>query len=635
MPLDETQAPCLLRRRAARVLFAALKDGISDIYSLDLESGKVENLTQDEYADNDPQVSPDGRMVVYERRVSGNDKLYAFPLADPSHKTQLTFGPFDDAAPIFSTDGNAALLRLGRGRRHPEPAQPRPAHRRHRSSTRTSSAAPWRRRRSRRRAATAWPSSPTTRASTGCTRRTPPSRSRRSTRRCRPPPRASSTSSPTCRTRWCPRTSAGRSSFEGLYLEGRPPINVGVTSSGDFFGGTPVALTDVLGDQLFAFTVLSVSLATASTTAATRTSRAACTTASTSSTRPTSSTRTTRTTRSYYGQDPRDLAIATQRFTGGQVFAEYPLDTFRRLEFGVGVAKVEEQYGDQQVRAARSASSAAIAGLPCFVNNGWQAPDLAAPGAGDDPLRASSDRSPAAPSRWASPRRPPIGSFLQRTTVDADLRKYLRLGSTTRAARPARPRLLLDRRQPRLLLLRRQHGAAGLSSTCSFAGNQGFFANAELRLPLIHLAADADRHPGPAAGHDVLRDRRRPLQGRSPTSSATSDPGFSYVEDPIFGDAGARAGACRTAAPPGASACSSSSSATRCTSTGRSYTDFADDQPGLGLQLLDRVRLLAGARGVLSPPMARSSRVSWSSSRYGLVAPHAADSASSPSSRIR
>ncbi len=29
--------------------------------------------------------------------------------------------------------------------------------------------------------------------------------------------------------------------FEKLYLEGRPPLNVGVTSGGDFFGGSQIA----------------------------------------------------------------------------------------------------------------------------------------------------------------------------------------------------------------------------------------------------------------------------------------------------------------------------------------------------------------------------------------------------------
>ena len=47
--------------------------------------------------------------------------------------------------------------------------------------------------------------------------------------------------------------------FEKLFLEGRPPVNVGVTSGGDFFGGTAVTFTDVLGDQQFNLYAESVS----------------------------------------------------------------------------------------------------------------------------------------------------------------------------------------------------------------------------------------------------------------------------------------------------------------------------------------------------------------------------------------
>src|SRR6185295_19091703 len=46
--------------------------------------------------------------------------------------------------------------------------------------------------------------------------------------------------------------------FEKLFLEGRPPLNVGVTSGGDFFGGSQVALSDVLGDQNFIVTAVSL-----------------------------------------------------------------------------------------------------------------------------------------------------------------------------------------------------------------------------------------------------------------------------------------------------------------------------------------------------------------------------------------
>src|SRR5262249_51177234 len=42
-----------------------------------------------------------------------------------------------------------------------------------------------------------------------------------------------------------------KGTFEKMMLEGRPPINVGVTSNGDIFGGSQVSFGDVLGDQQF------------------------------------------------------------------------------------------------------------------------------------------------------------------------------------------------------------------------------------------------------------------------------------------------------------------------------------------------------------------------------------------------
>ena len=47
--------------------------------------------------------------------------------------------------------------------------------------------------------------------------------------------------------------------FEKMYLDGRPPVNIGVTSGGDIFGGTSVTVSDVLGDQQFNFFAASVS----------------------------------------------------------------------------------------------------------------------------------------------------------------------------------------------------------------------------------------------------------------------------------------------------------------------------------------------------------------------------------------
>ena len=44
-----------------------------------------------------------------------------------------------------------------------------------------------------------------------------------------------------------------------MFLDGRPPVNLGVTSSGDVFGGTAVSFSDVLGDKTFSVYAASIS----------------------------------------------------------------------------------------------------------------------------------------------------------------------------------------------------------------------------------------------------------------------------------------------------------------------------------------------------------------------------------------
>jgi hypothetical protein len=528
VPLDETQAPCLLPDERT-VLFEALKDGVSDIYSLDIDTGKVQNLTNDEYADNNPQISPDGKLVVYERRISGNDKLYAFPLADPSHKTQLTFGPFDDEAPIFSSDGNAVYyasdedndipnlrsldLRTGAIEQYTDvfggAMAPAPLHTPH--GDRLAFITYYKGEFKLHSKDTADPIKEVDQevqaAAEGLV-----------------------DFQPDVPHEVVPENKRRKKLFEGLYLEGRPPINVGVTSSGNFYGGTSIVLTDVLGDQQFAFTVLSVSSYRIYdgryTNLASRVHYGIDLFDQTYFFYPYYSYYP-----SYYGQDPRDLAIATQRFTGGQVFAEYPFDLYRRLEFGVGIAKVQEQYSDQNVQQT-ICQDAAIQGLPCFINNGWQAPVS---------LRLVQETTrfaefgPLAGSTFSVgvTAAPGIGSFLQRTTVDADLRKYLRLGSTSALLAFRGRGFYSTGDNPDYFYFGGNMELRGFPYL-SFAGNQGFFANAELRLPIIHLAATPIGVIGPIRGTMYFGIGGAHFKGQSYQFS-TKDPGYSYVSDPIYG----------------------------------------------------------------------------------------------------
>ena len=54
---------------------------IGDIFIVDLETGEIKNVTNDQFGDYAPTFSPDGKSIVYLARVSGNDKLFQLDLA--------------------------------------------------------------------------------------------------------------------------------------------------------------------------------------------------------------------------------------------------------------------------------------------------------------------------------------------------------------------------------------------------------------------------------------------------------------------------------------------------------------------------------------------------------------------------
>ena len=90
---------------ASRRSSPALQEGVADIYDARPGHGRVQEPDPGRVLRLRPPGLPRRELVVYTRRVSGHDKIYAFPLANPARKTQLTFGAHDDDAPIFSADG--------------------------------------------------------------------------------------------------------------------------------------------------------------------------------------------------------------------------------------------------------------------------------------------------------------------------------------------------------------------------------------------------------------------------------------------------------------------------------------------------------------------------------------------------
>jgi Tol biopolymer transport system component len=95
-------------------------EGDVDLYSVNVRSGRVRNLTNEAvdgaFAQHSwPTVSPDGRFIVYARGALGSNgaDLYRRNI-DGSHPVQLTAAPFNDIAPDFSPDGQRLVFHSNR-----------------------------------------------------------------------------------------------------------------------------------------------------------------------------------------------------------------------------------------------------------------------------------------------------------------------------------------------------------------------------------------------------------------------------------------------------------------------------------------------------------------------------------------
>jgi hypothetical protein len=523
--LDQAQAPSLLPD-GRHVIFAALKEGVGDIWLMDLETGKVKNLTQDAFADRDPQVSPDGKLVAYTRRISGHSKIYVMPLANPERKTQLTFGNYDDSAPHFSEDNNVLYysstedddiynvrsldLRTGAVRQYTDTLggnmAPAPIH--GGANTRVGFISYFKGEYKLQSIELTEPMKEVDQEVQVASEDLVDFQ-------------------PDVTHQVVTQNKRKKKVFEKLFLEGRPPLNVGITSGGDFFGGSQVALSDVLGDKNFVFTALSL-----------REFRSYEGTYIDLGRRLQYGLSGFDNTRFFYASPYalqqsffREGAFATQRYTGALALAQYPLDKFRRLELNAGVIRVQEQF-ENQFAQADAELAAQQAGVPLFLNRGTIAPiSLSLVGE----TTRFREFGPLAGHTYnlGVTVAPGFGGMLSRRTLEGDARKYIRLGgSGVLAGRIRGFRSVGD--NPDFFYFGGNMELRGYPYL-SLVGNEGFFANLELRVPIIDLMKTPIGILGPVRGTIYGGLGYAKIRGDN-TRFGTREPGVSFVRDPVFGE---------------------------------------------------------------------------------------------------
>ena len=498
--VDEPESPDF-SPDGATVVFSALSAGVGDIFEIDLATEEITNLTNDAFADYAPLYAPDGSAILHLARVSGNNKYFRINRTDGA-RTQLTFGTHDDAGGQFIDDRTLVFSSTA-----VDPAQPidpdvardgeifniwtldlENGELRQYTDTATGNVNPIVVRGGEEDEAEERIAFVTyyegeyglhtvVRDEALYTAET---------RDFGSPGPIIDFQAPLSHT-LIRDNSRRKGAFENMFLEGRPPVNFGVTSNGDVLGGTQIVFTDVLGDQQLGFTAYSI--AQYRTYGGSYTNLAG---------RLQFGLQGFSQEQFFFGYVPgrtfdpglgflnRDDALAVRTTRGGAFGASYPLDRFRRLELSVGLFNTSESYDDPALQKQSEQFQQEQFGTNIFRNGGYLPLGIAL-------VQETSVFRQYGPLSGSTFRlgyefAPPAGNtFLSRQTVDIDARKYFRIGENgVFAVRGRGFKSWGD--FPDFTFFGGNSDMRGYDYL-QFIGHKAFFGNVELRFPLIEAMA--------------------------------------------------------------------------------------------------------------------------------------------------
>ena len=479
------------------IAFSGMRNSDSEIFTINLDTKEIVNLTKDAFANYAPTWAPDGRSIVYLVRVSGNEKIFTID-ATGGNKVQLTFGTHDEGGAQFM-DANT-LVFASTAVNPTEPIDPEVAkngqiYNLWTLDLKTNELKQY-------TDALAGNLSPVV-LRDGANNKLAfvtyfkgeyglhllerkDEITKVATADFGSPGPIVDFQAPLSH-QLVADNKKKKGKFEKLFLEGRPPVALGVTSGGDVFGGTQVVFSDVLGDQQFSMFVSSVSQYRTMQFTWVNMER-----------RLQLAAQAFNTTQFYYGQlegvfyDPafsgiigRDLATATRTMQGGTMYAIYPFNRYRRIEVFGGFSRYQERYNDPTVEFFADQFQQEQFGRSLF-NNGSMVPFGAAFVQETTVFREFGPLS-GSTMRLAYEVAPKIGNSLSRQTLDGDARKYLRLGANGLLALRARGFKSWGSNPDYTYF--GGNGELRGYEYLQFIGQNAFFTNAELRFPLIDAMA--------------------------------------------------------------------------------------------------------------------------------------------------
>ncbi len=493
--IDEPESPSF-SPDGTQVAFAGLQNATGDIFTVNVESGAVANVTKDTFADSGPSWTPDGKALIYIARISGSEKLFRLDVAS-GKKTQLTFGTHDDGQARFIDDATIVFPSTAMDPNKvisPEDARNGVTYNIWTLNLKNGELL-------QQTDAVAGNVGPIV-LNRGKTKQLAfityykGEYELHTLDKKEPVAKAASADfgspgpvidfqSPVSHT-LVPTNKRKKGTFEKMFLDGRPPISVGVTSGGDVFGGTQVVFSDVLGDKQFAFSAASIQQYRTIGASYTNLER-----------RFQYSFQGYSQKQFFYGNldgvfyDPsfsglisRDLATATRTIQGGTAFGIYPLNKYRRVEVFGGLVHYREEYNDPGLQqfSVDYQQELCNCAQPLF-NNGFSAP-LGVSFVQETTVFREYGPLAGNTVRASYQYAPNIGSnSVTRQTVDGDARLYQRLASNGVLALRARGFRSWGR-NPDYIYFGGNSEMRGYDYL-QFIGQRVFFLNAELRFPFI------------------------------------------------------------------------------------------------------------------------------------------------------
>lgn len=494
IPVDQPSSLCFFPG-GEELLFTAFQEGFHDIFKINLSTEKILNLTEDDFFEKAPMISPDGTKVAYTIHLDTYDKLFLSPINDLKKRTQLTFGKGNTISPHFSHDSKELYFS----------GDMRDAYNIYSLNLETGELTRYTDVRTGNFFPIPLPDDPQKVIFASFNKGAFQVFKSELEGEVEKTITFKEISLDEEFKRFEPIISLDINKKEikpykgmgKLYLTSRPPIDTIVSTDGSIYGGSALSFSDLFGDYTFFLMAYQV-----------RQYRSYQFSFLNQKRRLQYMVNAFQFTQYYYLSSYYDPfyysryethfdAIATRKITGVSLGTYYPFNRYYRTQASIGYYNYEENYlypspgtYAQFWNGSLLSASFSLIGETTRFKNPY------GPIAGNTFMLSVSQALPVS------------SSFLQNTTVETDLRKYIRIGSNALFA--LRFKGFFSRGKNPFVFYWGGNNQVRSENYYSIIGNEGWYANLEFRFPLINAASTIIGQIGPVRGtlfFDITRSK--------------------------------------------------------------------------------------------------------------------------------